>query len=263
METNRYRIGELANRTGVTKRTIHYYLGRGLLPPSEGEGLGTTYSDEHFFRIIYIKKLQDDYLPLDEIRRRMSGMTLAQIKSALHDMAPFHEMAVQTDKVKYINSFNYSAVEHHDGSFNDNSGQAPCNSNMPAAVENKMCSDMKIPLPQHSGEHQLETEAAVYVTEPHETEPSYEAETAYATEPHAMEPSYTAEPQYMTEPQYAADREFGHETEYNSVRFYEKAVYRREEIGFGLELHVPSGNKKARELADIILRYAEKIMKEG
>ena len=79
MDTNHYRIGELAEKTGVTRRTIHYYKGRGLLPPSDGEGLGTTYSDEHRYRIMLIKKLQDAYLPLDEIKKRIVDMPLEEV----------------------------------------------------------------------------------------------------------------------------------------------------------------------------------------
>ena len=51
MASAEYRIGELAEKAGVTRRTIHYYIGRGLLPASQGSGLGTTYSDEHLYRI--------------------------------------------------------------------------------------------------------------------------------------------------------------------------------------------------------------------
>jgi DNA-binding transcriptional MerR regulator len=83
MSTEKYRIGELAEKAGVTKRTIHYYIGRGLLPPPEGAGLGTLYSDEHLFRIRLIKKLQDEYLPLDEIRRRVGTMEFGEVKESL------------------------------------------------------------------------------------------------------------------------------------------------------------------------------------
>lgn len=31
-----YKISELADKAGVTKRTIHYYISKGLLFPPEG-----------------------------------------------------------------------------------------------------------------------------------------------------------------------------------------------------------------------------------
>lgn len=85
MERSQYRISELADKAGVTKRTIHYYMGRGLLPHPDGAGLGTTYSDEHLYRVMLIKKLQDAYLPLDEIKKRISGMCLADIRRNLEE----------------------------------------------------------------------------------------------------------------------------------------------------------------------------------
>ncbi len=97
MASTQYRIGELAEKAGVTKRTIHYYMGRGLLPAPQGTGLGTTYSDEHLFRIILIKKLQDQYLPLDQIRKRIADMTLEEVRRSLEN----EPVIVSEQTVKY------------------------------------------------------------------------------------------------------------------------------------------------------------------
>ena len=64
----KYKISELAEKSGVTKRTVHYYISKGLLMPPEGEGVNSTYTDEHFQRILLIKKLQEEYMPLNKIR---------------------------------------------------------------------------------------------------------------------------------------------------------------------------------------------------
>lgn len=85
MASMQYRIGELAEKAGVTRRTVHYYMGRGLLPAPQGTGLGTTYSDEHLFRILLIKKLQDQYLPLDQIRKITANMSLKEVRSSLEN----------------------------------------------------------------------------------------------------------------------------------------------------------------------------------
>lgn len=69
----RYRIAELCEETGVTRRTVHYYIGRGLLPPAEGAGLASSYTEEHVERIRAIRRMQEAYLPLEEIRRRLDG----------------------------------------------------------------------------------------------------------------------------------------------------------------------------------------------
>ena len=63
-----YKISELADKAGVTKRTIHYYISKGLLLPPEGSGVNSLYNDEHLERILLIKKLQAEYMPLNKIR---------------------------------------------------------------------------------------------------------------------------------------------------------------------------------------------------
>ncbi len=63
-----YKISELADKAGVTKRTIHYYISKGLLLPPEGSGVNSLYNDEHLERILLIKKLQSEYMPLNKIR---------------------------------------------------------------------------------------------------------------------------------------------------------------------------------------------------
>lgn len=63
-----YKISELAQKTGVTKRTIHYYIAKGLLMPPNGSGVNSSYDDTHLERILLIKKLQAKYLPLSKIR---------------------------------------------------------------------------------------------------------------------------------------------------------------------------------------------------
>lgn len=80
-----YRISELAEKAGVTKRTVHYYVGRGLLPPPEGAGVGSTYNEEHLVKLKLIKQLQERYYPLDRIRNVITNMTLEEAKRQLAD----------------------------------------------------------------------------------------------------------------------------------------------------------------------------------
>ena len=63
-----YKVSELADKAGVTKRTIHYYISKGLLLPPKGSGVNSLYNDEHLERILLIKKLQAEYMPLNKIR---------------------------------------------------------------------------------------------------------------------------------------------------------------------------------------------------
>ncbi|MGO4449516.1 MerR family transcriptional regulator [Phyllobacterium sp. TAF24] len=61
-------IGELAERAGVSHRTIHYYERIGLLAPAQREGTGYRYYDEiSLKRLEKIAALKHLGLSLDEI----------------------------------------------------------------------------------------------------------------------------------------------------------------------------------------------------
>jgi DNA-binding transcriptional MerR regulator len=63
-------IGEVAERTGVTQRTLRFYEERGLLkPPSRMDGGFRLYSENDVSRVGQIKRMQS-----------LLGLTLAEIK---------------------------------------------------------------------------------------------------------------------------------------------------------------------------------------
>jgi DNA-binding transcriptional MerR regulator len=66
-------IAELAERAGVTQRTIRYYVSEGLLPAPSGRGQRRAYNGEHLSRLARIHDLKAAYLPLHEIRRRLTS----------------------------------------------------------------------------------------------------------------------------------------------------------------------------------------------
>ena len=69
MQKETYRIGELAQLADVTRRTVHYYINKGLIPPAKGTGVNSYYTTDHLCRIRLIRELQESYLPLEEIRK--------------------------------------------------------------------------------------------------------------------------------------------------------------------------------------------------
>ena len=83
----RYRLVELADLTGVTQRTIRFYIAEGLLPPPEGAGPAAVYTAAHRDRLALINGLKDRYLPLREIRRRLATLTDAEIRAELQQIA--------------------------------------------------------------------------------------------------------------------------------------------------------------------------------
>lgn len=67
---NYLQIGEAADRTGLTQRTLRYYEEKGLLrPPSRMDGGFRLYSSEDMDRIERIKEMRD-----------LLGFSLAEIK---------------------------------------------------------------------------------------------------------------------------------------------------------------------------------------
>ncbi len=79
LSERRYRLDELATESGVSARTVRYYVQRGLLPAPEFRGRDTTYGPEHLARLRAIKRLQEAWLPLDQIQTELEGRTEAEI----------------------------------------------------------------------------------------------------------------------------------------------------------------------------------------
>jgi DNA-binding transcriptional MerR regulator len=81
----RYDIRELAELGGVSRRTVRYYVQEGLLLPPLGVGRGRHYGQEHLDRLLRVKTLQEQGLPLNEIRGALSGRRAAsEMRVTLH-----------------------------------------------------------------------------------------------------------------------------------------------------------------------------------
>lgn len=79
----RYRLAELATLTGLTPRTIRFYIQEGLLPPPEGAGRAAAYTAEHRDRLALIERLKARYLPLREIRRHLAALDAEEVRERL------------------------------------------------------------------------------------------------------------------------------------------------------------------------------------
>jgi len=66
-------VGELADKGQVSRRTVRFYVQRGLLPPPHGGGRGSYYDEGHLARLIAIRQLQEAGVPLDEVALRLDG----------------------------------------------------------------------------------------------------------------------------------------------------------------------------------------------
>ena len=79
----RLTLSELTAAADVSVRTVRYYIAEGLLPPPEGSGPGSAYTRGHLDRLRLIQRLKEAYLPLKEIRRRLSGLGDDEVRSLL------------------------------------------------------------------------------------------------------------------------------------------------------------------------------------
>lgn len=71
----RYTLADLERETGVTARTIRFYISEGLLQPAYGRGPSATYDTDHLLRLQYITRLKNERLSLRDIKERISQLT--------------------------------------------------------------------------------------------------------------------------------------------------------------------------------------------
>jgi DNA-binding transcriptional MerR regulator len=82
-DAERLTLGELTAAADVSVRTVRYYIAEGLLPPPDGSGPGSSYTQGHLDRLRLIQRLKEAYLPLKEIRRRLSGLSDDEVSIVL------------------------------------------------------------------------------------------------------------------------------------------------------------------------------------
>jgi len=93
-DEKRYTISELAELTGVSRRTVRYYVQRTLIPPPLGAGRGHYYTRAHVRRIAKIRDLQDLGFSLDEIESQLTGPLPALLgRRTQADSSPTQEYA--------------------------------------------------------------------------------------------------------------------------------------------------------------------------
>jgi DNA-binding transcriptional MerR regulator len=79
----RWSLAELTQEAGVSVRTVRYYIAEGLLPPPDASGPRSSYTQGHLDRLRLIDRLKASYLPLKEIRRRLSTLDDADVRHLL------------------------------------------------------------------------------------------------------------------------------------------------------------------------------------
>jgi DNA-binding transcriptional MerR regulator len=73
-----YNIETLGKLTGLTRRTIRYYIQKGLLEPPEGGGRGAFYTEKHVEQLKKIKTLSEQGVLLIRMKDVMDGKQPSQ-----------------------------------------------------------------------------------------------------------------------------------------------------------------------------------------
>jgi DNA-binding transcriptional MerR regulator len=82
-------IDDLEKHSGLSIRTLHYYMQKGLLPSPDKRGKYASYSQEHLDRLDLILILKEMHLPLNEIRELLDSLTPEEIQHYRDDQEDF------------------------------------------------------------------------------------------------------------------------------------------------------------------------------
>jgi Ca-activated chloride channel family protein len=92
-------IEELAEQAQVSPRTVRYYIGEGLLPGPGARGKSASYGGDHLTRLLLIRRLLDQGMPLAEVKRVTGALSPAEVRGLLreeHERATTLERAAET-----------------------------------------------------------------------------------------------------------------------------------------------------------------------
>lgn len=73
-------LKDLVVESGVSERTVRYYMAEGLLPPAPRSGPGVRYPAAYLMRLKLIRRWQEDNLPLDQIRKLLTDLTDVELE---------------------------------------------------------------------------------------------------------------------------------------------------------------------------------------
>jgi DNA-binding transcriptional MerR regulator len=83
MSEQEYSIQELCDRTGLPRRTIHFYTQQEIIPPPASSGLGARYQRIHLVRLNLIPIFRQQGLRLDDIRQKFLSSSPDELEKIL------------------------------------------------------------------------------------------------------------------------------------------------------------------------------------
>lgn len=101
--TEKLKIGELAEKANVTKRTIDHYTNIGLLKAERSPSNYRYYDSSAIERLQYIERYKKDGMALDEIKRKLIKKETEEIDIRELKMKM---MSLEKDVSKVLSNFN-------------------------------------------------------------------------------------------------------------------------------------------------------------
>jgi DNA-binding transcriptional MerR regulator len=80
---NRYTSKTLGRASGVSVRTLHEWIRKKVLAPPLGGGRGAHYNETHLAAARVIRHMRASGLPLNAIRARITGRSVAELQALL------------------------------------------------------------------------------------------------------------------------------------------------------------------------------------
>jgi DNA-binding transcriptional MerR regulator len=81
-------ISDLEEKTGLNRRTIHFYVKEGVINPPSGLGGAARYGEEHLLRLLLIRELQKSHLKLSGVRETLDHMSLEDMRNRVIRAVP-------------------------------------------------------------------------------------------------------------------------------------------------------------------------------
>lgn len=96
-------LEDLVEKSGLSIRTLRYYMQEGLLPGPDTRGKYARYSQYHIDRIELIQRFKKINLPLQQIRHLLNNMTVDEINQLLTSqdrLSPFLDFIKMNDEIR-------------------------------------------------------------------------------------------------------------------------------------------------------------------
>ena len=103
MKQEEFSMEDLAKRSGLSVRTVRYYMQQGLLPGPDTAGKYASYSRRHLDHLAMVQRLKRLHLPLKEIQHLIANMSPGDMQQllAMQDTIALKRLALRDDEVLY------------------------------------------------------------------------------------------------------------------------------------------------------------------